>query len=301
MNDATTQPGDSATIAGVTHHRVRVNGTELHYVSAGASGTPVLLVHGFPETWWAFRKLIPLLAGRHRVLAVDLRGFGDSSRDVGPYDSATMAGDLAEFVLELGLGSVHLTGQDLSGPLTYRLASGRPELVRSLTFIETGLPGFGLEAAMDPTRGGAWHFGFFAAPGIPDMLLPGHERAFLTRYAFEGHTDVKDAVGPADVEEFMRTFTGPDAYRGSAGLYGSMVSEAAELQELGRRRLRMPTMGIGGGASTGTGDFPQRTLEEVADDVRGFVISDSGHFAAQERPETLAERLLDFFGEVDAG
>ena len=62
------------TIQGVTHHTVAVNGTELHFVSAGTIGSPVLLVHGFPESWWAFRKLIPLLAESHRVFAVDLRG-----------------------------------------------------------------------------------------------------------------------------------------------------------------------------------------------------------------------------------
>src|SRR5260370_16944602 len=69
---------DGATIPGVSHHRVSLNGTELHYVSAGTAGSPVLLVHGFPETWRVFRKLIPLLSERHRVFALDLRGFGDS-------------------------------------------------------------------------------------------------------------------------------------------------------------------------------------------------------------------------------
>jgi hypothetical protein len=67
---------ERASLAGVTHHHAKVNGTELHYVAAGTEGTPVLLVHGFPETWWAFRKLIPLLAASHRVYAVDLSGFG---------------------------------------------------------------------------------------------------------------------------------------------------------------------------------------------------------------------------------
>ena len=77
-----------ATVPGVTHHLADVNGTRLHYVSAGTSGSPVLLVHGWPETWWAFREVIPLLAAAHRVFAVDLRGFGDSSA-VGPGVTAT--------------------------------------------------------------------------------------------------------------------------------------------------------------------------------------------------------------------
>ena len=98
-----TAPTSPAT-AGITHHTAEVNGTELHYVSAGTTGSPVLLVHGFPESWWAFRRLIPLLAGRHRVFAVDLRGFGDSRVSQDDYDSAAAAEDLHQLIAHLGAG-----------------------------------------------------------------------------------------------------------------------------------------------------------------------------------------------------
>src|SRR5258707_7280235 len=103
-----------STVSGITHHRAEVNGANLHYVAAGTSGSPILLVHGFPETWWAFRKLIPLLAAHHRVFAVDLRGFGDSDHGPGQYDSTTSADDLHLLIEQLDLGPVHLTGQDIS-------------------------------------------------------------------------------------------------------------------------------------------------------------------------------------------
>src|SRR5271156_377076 len=120
-----------ASLPEVSHRRVRVNGTELHYVSAGATGFPVLLVHGFPETWWTFRKLIPLLATRHRVYAVDLRGFGDSDNGSGAYDSKTSAEDLHLLIEELNVGPVHLTGQDISGATIFRLAATHPDDVLS--------------------------------------------------------------------------------------------------------------------------------------------------------------------------
>ncbi len=111
-----TDPHDTpATIAEVEHHTASVHGTTLHYVSAGVNGSPILLVHGFPESWWAFHKLIPLLAKSHRVVAVDLRGFGDSDHQPGNYDSATMAEDLHHLILALGLGAAHLAGQDIAG------------------------------------------------------------------------------------------------------------------------------------------------------------------------------------------
>ena len=131
-----------------------LNDTDVHYVSAGSDGTPVLLVHGFPESWWAFHKLIPLLAAEHRVIAVDLPGFGDSGNAAEDSTSATAAETLRRLIDELDLGAVHLTGQDISGVTTFRLAAVHPELVRSFAAIETALPGFGMEmlADVDPRR-----------------------------------------------------------------------------------------------------------------------------------------------------
>src|ERR1700744_3195391 len=97
-----------ATIPGVTHHRASVNGAQLHYVAAGTGGSPVLLLHGWPETWWAFRKLIPRLSAAHRGFAVDLRGFGASSAAAGRYDAAACAEDLHQLVAHVGGGPVHV-------------------------------------------------------------------------------------------------------------------------------------------------------------------------------------------------
>jgi pimeloyl-ACP methyl ester carboxylesterase len=159
------------TLPGITHHRVEINATTLHYVAGGTSGTPILLVHGFPETWWAFRKLIPLLAEHHRVFAVDLRGFGDSDNAPGEYDSTTSAEDLHLLIEHLNIGPVHLTGQDISGASVFRLAANHPQSVFSLTAIEMGLPGFGLETLADITHGGTWYIGVLTAPGIPEMSV----------------------------------------------------------------------------------------------------------------------------------
>src|SRR5262249_53480427 len=137
-----TAPGSPAT-AGIMHHTAAVNGTELHYVSAGTTGSPILLVHRFPESWWAFHRLIPLLAERHRVFAVDLRGFGDSRVSEDDYDSAAAAEDLHQLIACLGAGPVHLTGQDISGGTVFRLAATRPGDIASFTAIEIGLAGFG--------------------------------------------------------------------------------------------------------------------------------------------------------------
>lgn len=285
-----------ATIAAVEHHHANVNGTDLHYVSAGIDGSPVMLVHGFPESWWIFHKLIPLLAEHHRVFAVDLRGFGDSAPAGADHDSATAAEDLVALIADLDVGSVHLTGQDISGPTTFRVAAVHPQLVRTYTAIETGLPGFGLEMLADVTHGGAWHIGVLAAPGIPEMLLAGREREFLADYAFPSISATPGAITDEDIDEIARSYTRKDAFMGAAGLYRSMLVEADEIRELAGAKLEMPVLAVGGGS----GDFTANALKHVAHEVTTLRLNGIGHYAAIEAPDRLATALVAFYLEVDS-
>ena len=287
-----------AALDGVTHHHAEVNGTNLHYVSAGTEGTPVVLVHGFPETWWAFRKLIPLLAPGHRVFAVDLRGFGDSDNEAGPYDSQTSAEDLHLLIEALDVGPVHLTGQDISGATVFRLATTHPEDVLSFTAIEMGLPGFGLEMLADVTHGGSWHIGVLAAPGIPEMLFAGREREFLGQFAFPAMSATPGAITDTDIDEFVRTYSRPDGWRGAIGLYQSMLEEGDEIATLvAGHKLNIPVLAIGAGG----GELTFATMSQVSSDpVRSVTLKGVGHYAALEAPDQVAHALLDFFGIVDA-
>ncbi|GIF20328.1 pimeloyl-ACP methyl ester carboxylesterase [Actinoplanes tereljensis] len=264
-----------------THHHAEVNGTSLHYVSAGSSGSPILLVHGFPETWYAFHKLIPLLAAHHRVFAVDLRGFGDSAP--GSVDSATAAEDLHGLIEHLGVGPVHLTGQDISGGTVFRLAATHPADVLSLTAIETGLPGYGLEALAD-----TWYIRVLTAPGVPEMLLAGREAEFL-RNTFPG------AFTEDDIEEFARTYSRPGGWGGAIGLYRSMLADGDEIRALGT--LKTPVLAVGAAGGT----FTAATMSQVAAaEINSVVLDGVGHYVALAAPDRLAEAIARFVREVDA-
>ncbi|MEK4876983.1 MULTISPECIES: alpha/beta fold hydrolase [Paenibacillus] len=286
-----------ATLPGISHHYAEVNGTKLHYVSAGTTGTPILLVHGFPETWWTFRKLIPLLADNHRVFAVDLRGFGDSDNAPGQYDSKTSAEDLHLLIKELNVGPVHLTGQDISGATILRLAATHPEDVLSFTAIEMGLPGFGLEMLADVTHGGTWYIGVLAAPKIPEMLLSGREREFLGQFIFPTLSATPRAITEADIDEFVRTYSRPNGWRGAIGLYQSMLQEGEDIAALASaHKLSMPVLAIGAGG----GEFTFATMSQVASgEVQSVSLDGVGHYAALEAPEKVAVALLDFFDSMD--
>jgi pimeloyl-ACP methyl ester carboxylesterase len=287
-----------ATIPGVAHHLDRVNGTELHYVSAGTSGSPILLVHGFPETWWTFHKVIPLLAETHRVFAIDLPGLGDSSKADGPYDSTTTAETLHALVSELNVGPVHITAQDFSGAMVFRFASTHPDDVLSFTAIETGLPGFGWERLADVTHGGAWHIGVLAAPGIAEMLLTGRERAYIGGIAFPAMTVVQGSITDADIDEFIRAYSRPHGFRGAIGLYQSLLAEASEIEGLTERSpLIVPVLAVGARG----GDFTNATMSQaVAGPVQSVRLDGVGHYPALESPDRLSSALLDFMHDVDA-
>ncbi|MCR6704766.1 MAG: alpha/beta hydrolase [Cellulomonas sp.] len=261
--EESTMSTTQATIPAVAHHTARINGVQLHYVTAGATGSPLLLVHGFPETWWTFHKVIPLLARTHRVVAVDLRGFGDSSTAEDDHDSTTAAEDLHGLIEHLGWGPVHVSAQDISGGTVFRLATAYPQDVLSLTAIEMGLAGFGLEGLADVTHGGSWHIGALTAAGIPELLFAGRERELLGQWAFPSMTAVAGSVTDADVDEFARTYARPrrlarsrrplplDAGRGRRpqGLGGIATADRARARRRRRRRavhLRDARSGHGG-------------------------------------------------------
>jgi pimeloyl-ACP methyl ester carboxylesterase len=260
-----TPPG--ATIPGVKHHLASVNETKLHYVSGGDSGSPILLVHGWPETWWAFRKLIPLLAQTHRVFALDLRGFGDSSSTDAEYGEAVAAEDLHRLVEYIGAGPVHLLCQDVSGGTGFRFTATHPNDVASFIAVETTLAGFGLEALADVSGVGSWHVGFLGAPGIPAMLLLGHERELLAGWAYPLMTCMHDAV----------------------------TDETKALAEA--HPIAVPVLAIDGASYP----FTENTFRQVAaGEITAAYIQNVGHLIAQEAPEQLAAEILEFTGLVDA-
>ena len=298
MNVAAKTGSATPTIAGITHHHAKVNGTELHYVAAGKSGSSILLVHGFPETWWTFRKLIPLLASTHRVFAVDLRGFGDSANKPGAYDSKVASEDLHLLIDKLDVGPVHLTGQDISGATVFRLAVAHPEQVRSFTAIEMGLAGFGLEGLADVTHGGSWHIGVLAAPGIPELLLAGREREFLGKFAFPAMCATPGAIAQGDLDEFVRAYSRPDGWRGAIGLYQSMLKEGAEIKALADQPgLNVLVLAVGAGG----GPLTFATMSKAArTKVRSVQLDGVGHYVAMEAPEKLSKALLEFVGSVEA-
>ncbi len=280
-----------------THRFMTVNGVRMHYV-IGGQGEPVVLVHGYPETWYDWRKVMPLLATHYTVIAPDMRGLGDSSIPAdGDYTKKTVADDIYKLVQSLGLRRVFLVSQDMGAPVALDYAALHPDDVSGLVFIDSGIPGYGLEQAMDPAHGGSWHFGFFAAPDFPEMLTRGREREFLTAFAYRSRfVYQKAAFSDADITEYVRHYTKPGGMTAGFGYYRAFVQDAKDNQEiLGKAKLTLPILAVGG--EHGLGTFGEKNLDTVASNVTGLMIKDCGHFVNEEQPQALAQAILTFFAE----
>ena len=155
------------------HHYAQVGDSRIHFVTAG-EGPPLVLLHGWPQTWYAWRKVIPTLAQRYRVIAPDLRGLGDSSRPGAGFDMRTVAGDVAELLRKvLNLDQIYLAGHDWGGPAAFALAAFHPGLVTKLVMLDAAVPGDGSGSYSQGGR--RWHHAFHQTLDLPESLIVGRE------------------------------------------------------------------------------------------------------------------------------
>jgi pimeloyl-ACP methyl ester carboxylesterase len=273
----------------LTHHTVQLPDVRLHYV-IGGEGEPVVLLHGWSQTWYEWRRIMPALAERYTVIAPDLRGLGDSSKPLGGYDKVTAAGDIHELVRALGYESVRLVGHDHGAAVAYAYAATYRDEVSRLAFLEMALMGAGGELGMDNSQGrGLWHLSFQGAGEIAEALIRGRERMYLSWF-YKNFLYDPTAISEEDVDEYVRTYAAPGGLR--LEYYQAFQQDAADNRELMKRKLTIPVLAVGGDSCLGT--LAADCMRVVADDVRGVVIERCGHFVPEERPQELLEHLQPF-------
>ena len=269
----------------------------LHYVTAG-DGPPVVLLHGWPQTWYEWRHVMPALARHYTVIAPDLRGLGDSSRPQQGYDKQTIADDIWRLVHDrLGHDRFFLVGHDWGGPVAYALAAAHREAVRRLVILDVVIPGSGGDFSQAGRR---WHHQFHMTLDLPEALTQGREEVYLGWF-YRAFAYRPDAIGADDVQEYLRSYRQPGAMRAGFAYYRALPQDAADNQKsIARGKLAMPVLAIGGAVSypygRGRGAEPEESLKRVAVQVQGEVIADCGHFIPEEAPDLLNARLLEFLG-----
>jgi pimeloyl-ACP methyl ester carboxylesterase len=282
-----------------TSRFVDIGNLRLHAV-VGGSGPPLLLVHGWPQTWYAWRMLMPALAQDFEVVAVDQRGIGLSDKPADGYDTRSLAGDLVGLMEALGHERFALYGTDTGMPIAYALAADHPERIERLVVSEAPLPGVSPPPPLFlPPQLNAkfWHLTFNQLPGeVNEALVRGREEIFFGAEfdASAGTTKLPDEV----VGYYIDTVASdPDALRGSFEFYRAIPTTSSQNGERKGRRLTMPVLAIGGSESAGEG--VAATMKLAADDVQSAVV-ESGHWVAEQAPEELLAALTEFLAPYRA-
>jgi pimeloyl-ACP methyl ester carboxylesterase len=264
-----------------------LGGVKIHYV-VGGEGPPLLLVHGWPETWYSWRLVMPQLAEHYTVIAPDMRGFGDSSLESSGYDKKTLAQDLHTLMTKLGFPKADLVGHDWGGPVAYAYTAQFRDAVGKLILIE-GSP-FG---PWTKNKEPFWFFRFMRlGDNYPEALIAGRERQFLSYFYANDQFHVVPAFPPAVVDLYVRAFARPGRMQPSYALYRTIDQDVKDNAEFAKMPLTIPVLAIG--ARRGAGEFSFEGAKAVATNVTPLIFEETGHFIAEERPQALAGIIRSF-------
>jgi len=287
--------GNSFQIDNMTfsHNTISVNGIQMHYV-IGGHGYPVVLLHGWPETWYAWHKVMPALAKNYTVIAPDLRGLGDSSKPATGYDGKTLAEDIHQLVTKLGFKTIFLVGHDWGTQVAYSYAAVHPTEVKRLAVMELTIPGFA-----PPGRPPLWWGIFHQTPDIPEALVQGKELIYLSWFLHNLPFNPA-AITQADINEYVSHYSAPGAMRAGFEYYRAFTQDAIQNMNYSKTKLTMPVLALGGGyIPTFGGNITMPTIihamKILAQNVTGITVPNSGHFIPEEQPVFVVNSLNNFF------
>ena len=267
-----------------------VNGTRLHYLTAG-QGAPVILLHGYAQTSHMWRPLIAELAKTRQVIAPDLRGAGQSAKPESGYDKKSMARDIHALASSLGVRRASVAGHDIGLMVAYAYAAQYPSEVERIALLDAFLPGIGDWKNVWLMRD-LWHFHFYGE--TPLALVAGRERIYFEHFWNDFAADRTRSVPESDRQFYAAEYARPGGMRAGFEYFRAFEQDAKDFQELAKAKLKMPMLVITGGKASGEFLIEQARL--VAESVKGVVVPDSGHWLMEEAPAQTIPALVEFLG-----
>jgi epoxide hydrolase len=285
------QPIDPAVAAmdtGFVSAAVQVNGMTLHYVRGGA-GPVVILLHGFPEDWYAYHKVMPPLARKFTVVAVDLPGIGGSTGKPGGYAAADMADDVHQLQVQLHLEHAFLVGHDIGGMVAYAFVRRYPDALRGAMLLDAPVPGLTpwKEFTEKPF---VWHIHFQQVPGLPEELVAGRQAAYFRYFLDPAY------FSDADVARYAESYAAPDRLHAAFEIYRGFPANA-QFNAAQQDRIDVPLVVVAGSESPVAQDLPvisEALRAHGLTHVSSGVIQGSSHYIADERPEELTEFIARY-------
>jgi pimeloyl-ACP methyl ester carboxylesterase len=282
-----------------TSRYVDIGKLRLHAV-IGGHGRPLLLVHGWPQNWYAWRLLMPALARDFHVIAVDQRGVGLSDKPPDGYDTGTEAADLVALMAALGHQRFAMVGTDTGMPIGYALAADHRDRLDRLAVAEAVIAGVTPSPPLIGTtqaNNRLWHIPFNRLAEVNELLVKGREDIY---FGWQFATKAVRKLPDYAVRYYVHIIASvPGALRGSFAQYRAFDATIAQNQQRKTRPLTMPVLAIGGEKSLGEG--AGNTMKLVAHDVRSVVIPGCGHWVAEEAPKEELAALTAFLAPYRKG
>ncbi len=265
-----------------------VEGARLHYLTAG-QGPAVILLHGYTQTSRMWKPVIPLLAGKFRVIAPDLPGIGESDIPKDGLDMKTAATRIHVLAKSLGVEKARVVGHDIGLMVAYAYAAQFPDEVEKLVVMDAFLPGVaGWEDVYNNPCN--WHFRFNGP--TPEALVHGRERIYFEHFWNNFAADKSHSIPEADRVAYAAAYARPGRMRAGWAYFASFQRAAKDFAQLSMTNLTMPVLAIGGAEANG--DLLARQMEWVASNVTMVVLKDTGHWVLEERPKETIEAMQKF-------
>lgn len=279
---------------GVEHRFVEAGGMRFHVAEAG-DGEPVVLLHGWPQHWYAWRRVIPLLAGGYRLICPDLRGFGWSDAPGHGYDPDTFASDAVALLDALGLRRARVIGHDWGGYTALLLGVHHGDRVDRVIAVNSPHDWFPRTPALLDQLWRSSYALVMAAPWLGAWIL---RRTDLIARLVRADNVHPDAIGERDAQLYAERLRPPERARATTLLYRHYVRRLATAlrPRPARERMAVPARLLFGARDLGISTALAVGFEEAGDDCALELVPDSGHFLPEEKPELLAARARDFFG-----
>jgi pimeloyl-ACP methyl ester carboxylesterase len=272
----------------VSLRTVEVQGSKLHYLTAG-HGPAVILLHGYTQTSRMWEPIIPLLAGKFMVIAPDLPGIGESDIPPDGLDMKSAAIRIHALAKSLGIERARVVGHDIGLMVAYAYAAQFPAETEKLVVMDAFLPGVaGWRDVYD--NPGIWHFRFNGP--TPEALVQGRERTYFEHFWNDFAADKAHSIPEADRVAYAAAYARPGRMRAGWAYFVSFQQAAKDFAELSQTKLTMPVLAIGGGKANG--DLLGRQMKLVASNAAMVTLKDTGHWVLEERPKETTDALLKF-------
>jgi pimeloyl-ACP methyl ester carboxylesterase len=280
------------------HRQVQAAGLRFHLLEGG-SGPVVILLAGFPQSWYAWRRVMPILGEHFTVIAIDLPGQGDSEKPLDGYDTRTTGKRLNSLLHVLGHTRYVLIGHDIGSWVAYPYAYEYPSELRGVVLLDGNIPGVTLHPTLTlgPDNWRNWHFLFNPIPDLPEALLQGRERILIEWFFSRKTANPAATFTREDIDEYERVYASLGGMRGMLGYYRAVLQDMEQNAELATGKLHIPILAFGGDAGSAP-DLYER-LQPFCADIRGGLIRDSGHYIPEEQPQAIAHEIIAFLDTLE--